>query len=219
MYRTSNYYLRRAASGPMVFAPEGGEGGAGGTTGAPAGDAAPPPEAGGGGEGDGPDPEAIKDPEKKRLAEEAARYRKEKSANEKRALAAEARVKELEDKDKDELERTKGDLEAATTVKAQLAQANNNLRIENAFLKAAGKYGFIDLDAALILVDRKKLTIEDGEVKGMKDALEKLARDKPYLIGTAELVRQPSGGPFNQRTGPAKATDEQVLRTRFPAIN
>lgn len=218
MHRSSNYYLRRLYSGSIVFAPEdGGGSGGSGSEGAPAGEGGKEGESGEGdaaGEGSG---EEIKDPEKKRLADEAAKHRREKNEASRQLAEANKRLKELEDKDKSELEKAQGDLKAHTEKVATLATTNGKLALEVAFLKVANGR-FRDPDDALALLDRSKIEIDpaEGTASGVKEAVEKLAKNKPYLLKEDE-GGGPSGSPFNQRGGDGKQLDKAQLAQRFPA--
>jgi len=55
--------------------------------------------------------------------------------------------------------------------------------------------GIIDPDAAYALIDTSALSYQDGEVKGVEKALEKLVKDKPYLIESAPPPSPGAGGP------------------------
>lgn len=64
----------------------------------------------------------------------------------------------------------------------------------------------VDLDAALKLVDRSKITIDDnGDIQGVDTALETFKTDKAYLFGTAD-PQNPVGGPTNPGNGNGEGT-------------
>lgn len=64
--------------------------------------------------------------------------------------------------------------------------AVKKLRIDNAFL-ASSDIAWQDPEVALRLVDLSKVTIDDnGEVKGLADALKELAEKKPFLVKAEE---------------------------------
>ena len=219
MHRSSNYYLRRLYSGSIVFAPDDGGGSGGSGEGAPAdeGGDGKEGESGEGGEGGEGSGEEIKDPEKKRLADEAAKHRREKNETAKQLAAAQKRIKEMEDKDKTELEKAQGDLKTHTERVATLETTNGKLALEVAFLKVANGR-FRDPDDALALLDRSKIEIDpaEGTASGVKEAVEKLAKAKPYLLKDDE-GGGPSGAPFNKRGGDGKQIDKAKFAERFPA--
>ena len=63
----------------------------------------------------------------------------------------------------------------------------------------AGAMGFVDPEAAYLLLDRSEVAIGDaGEVTGVKEALEALAKAKPYLVKATTPTGSADGG---ARTG------------------
>lgn len=64
----------------------------------------------------------------------------------------------------------------------------------------------VDLDAALKLVNRGEIQIDDnGDIQGVDKALESLKTDKAYLFGTAD-PQNPVGGPTNPGNGNGEGT-------------
>lgn len=95
------------------------------------------------------------------------------------------------------------------------------LRIHNAFL-AANTFQWHDPQDALRLADLRDVEIEeDGTVVGLKEALQKLAREKPHLIKT-EVKDEPknkSGSPNNgKRKGDTKKPDRAALSKTYPVL-
>jgi hypothetical protein len=108
-----------------------------------------------------------------------AAARKDASEAEKRAKAAEARAKEYEDRDKSEAEKA---AEARATAererdeaKAEVAQ----IRRDGWIVSAAAGAKFIDPDEAVALLARTQLDTPDDA----RSAVDKLAKDKPHLVG------------------------------------
>lgn len=91
----------------------------------------------------------------------------------------------------------------------------------NAFL-SDNTHAWIDPAAALKLLDDSNIEIdENGVTQGLKPALDKLAKDKPYLLqAKPKPTPRPSGDqPRGGRSG--KKTPEQqrkTLQTTFPAL-
>lgn len=145
------------------------------------------------------------------LRSEAASYRTKLRDTEKRVEALSSKLSEYEDSQKSELERL-------TDEKAKLEreiidrdrQIAETAIMANVQVEAAGM-GLRDPDAAFKLVDMSSISYEDGKVTGTKKALEKLIKDKPYLI--EEETPPPSPGTGGEPIGSAdsKNIDAQFL--------
>lgn len=109
----------------------------------------------------------------------------------------------------------------------ELQQRNGELTLENAFIKN-GAVRIADLDVAWKLMDRTGITITDtGEVKGMDDAINKVAERYPYVaehattdtdLNTALAGLQSSGGHVNRQRKGNGHTSKSVLEKKFPAL-
>jgi len=91
--------------------------------------------------------------------------------------------------------------EAQTKAQAATELANNKLvRGEVKFLSA--QLGVVDPDAAFALMDKSKIKVDDqGNVEGVKEALEALLKDKPYLKGQGGNTPPVVGGGSNPGSG------------------
>lgn len=171
----------------------------------------------------------VKDPDKKRLSDEAAKHRNNAKAEKKRADELAAKLQAIEDKDKPEIERlTKENKDLASKV-SDLESRNQQLAIENEFvLKHANR--FDDPDVARLVLEKKYgkedgINVdEDGEVTGMKEAVEALLKEKPKWAkgsgddgGSGSGNDQPSG---RQTNGKAKkdGLNTEALAKKFPAL-
>jgi len=155
-------------------------------------------------------------PRVKELRDQAAEAKKLKDA------ADAAEQKRLEDNKEFETlaESRKADLE---TAQGQI----KTMRIDQALTNKLVPEGVVDLDAALKLVDRAKLTIDDnGVVSGIDEALASLKTDKAYLFnkeGTPPTnpslgtPSNPTGG--TPPTGPAKFKRSQLRDAKFYSEN
>ncbi len=108
--------------------------------------------------------------------------------------------KELGFKETDEVSDWKKVLsDLKTTNEAAVTQASENAKklLLKAEVKAqAADLNIVDADAALALADLSEVEIDDdGTVKGVKEALEALATDKPYLKKAQTPSK--SGSEFN----------------------
>jgi len=113
--------------------------------------------------------------------------------SDRRATENEAKLRQLVDKDLpeiDKLRRDKDDTDKAlAAAKAQL----DAMRIENAFL-TDNTLKWRNPASALRLLDRSKITVDsDGNVAGMKAALEALAKSDAYLLEPAEAAEGDAG--------------------------
>jgi len=175
--------------------------------------------------GEGNEPEGtIKDPDKKRLSDEAAKHRNAAREAQRERDEALAKIREFEDKDKDELEKATRDLTEAKSTLEQVQSENTSLRAEVATLKAAGKFKFRDVSDAMDLAIKKAgiKGDEDDLEKVITDALEAIAKDKPYLLEDGNEVEeeegQPSGRSTNGHRKDKTKLDEEALRSKFPAL-
>lgn len=183
---------------------------------------------GGADSGSGGDSGVTDPKELQRLLEETERRMK---AADKRADAAEKKIKEQEDAKKDELTKATDELTEAQQKIADLTKTVVTLRLENAFL-TANKHSWHDPDTALALADKGGylegvLDDEDGTVdkKVLGSALDRLAKDKPFLVKTKEKQDDnpdsASGEPAGGRSNNSK--DEKVrrqqLKSRFSSLN
>lgn len=122
------------------------------------------------------------DAKSKELSDENMRRRHENKALKKQLEEQAAKLKAIEDKDKDELTKTTGDLTEAQAKAEKLVEANTKLMIQNAFLMD-NKHAWENPKAALKLADLSEVEIDDeGNVTGLKEALDALAKSDPYLL-------------------------------------
>lgn len=87
---------------------------------------------------------------------------------------------------------------------AQEAQRKANDKLIRAELKYVGsELGLVDVDVAYLLLDKEGISVgDDGSVEGVKEALEKVIAEKPYLAkGDTPPNNHYQPGP-NQRLNP-----------------
>lgn len=168
------------------------------------------------------DTEAALRRENRERRQEANRLRREKDA-------AETKLRELTDKDKSEAELAKRDLEEATQRLTKAEERNRSNSIELAFFRS-NKHDWHSPAAAIRLLDSKDIEVDDdGEITGMPEALDKLAKDHPYLLKAKadkddadDSKDEKPGGKSGASVGgkgkkdPAKTREEYARR--FPAI-
>lgn len=139
---------------------------------------------------------------------------------------AENDLKQLRDKDLPELDKLRRDNQELAAKAEKAAADLAEARISNAFL-TANKHEWANPATALKLLDRSKITIDSaGEVMGVADAADALAKSDPYLLkpktaaegtGTGE---PPKGGtiPGNNGGGSGQPTKDQLAK-RFQILN
>ncbi len=151
-------------------------------------------------------------------------------AADKRADAAEKRLKEIEDAKKDDLTKA---TERAEELEKEVESRDaiiRELRLQNAFL-SANKHSWHDPDEALASAERngylEDVVSDDGEVDKVRlgKALDRLAKEKQFLVKSEEkkddTPGEPSGEPAGGRSDNNK--DEKAknaqLKRRFPVLN
>lgn len=205
------------------YAPAGeGEGGEGGE-GSGEGDGSSGSGAGEGSEGKKPEP-TINDPEKKKLSDEAAKYRTELRAEQVAKKELEDRLKAIEDKDKTELEKAQRDLtETSEKIKAMEALVQRQA-LEVAWVQSGASALFKNPSVAFKLIDTSKLEVKDGvvEQKAIKELADALAKSGDVVLsdsGEGEGEGTPSGAPTNGRSGNGKTdASKALLEKKFPAL-
>ena len=86
-------------------------------------------------------------------------------------------------------------------------------KIVNAFIKAAPSVNIPSdrIDAALKLIDTSAVSIEDGKVVGLEDAMSALVEQYGFLAETKK-PQKPIGEPSNSPKDTADKTSEQLLQ-------
>jgi hypothetical protein len=144
---------------------------------------------------------------------------------------AEQELQTLKDKDLSEKDKAVKDLQTITQERDSLVVEVNNLRLANAFL-SANTITWNDSDVALEIASSKgylaDAVSDKGEVdaKELAKALEKLSKDKPYLVKSKDDEEEeedepkPSGAPASG-AGKGKGSDSarmDRLKTTLPAL-
>ncbi len=170
-------------------------------------------------EGDG-------DPSKKiaALEDEKDRHYRKRTEAERELEKAQAKLKEIEDKDKSELERATGRVKELEDSLGKLQGELDDLRLDNAIL-ADSKHNWRDRKAVLRLLDRSGIEFKDGKPSGLEAALKSLAQESPYLLAEEKKgpedpgKGQPSTGkaPASRDGNEPKHTREDLAK-RYPGL-
>lgn len=181
-----------------------------------------------GGQGSGGAKDPVKDPDKKRLSDEAAKYRKERNAAKKELEDAQKRLKEIDDASKSDLEKAQRDLTEAQTKLADIEARDTVKARKLAFYESGAAGRFKNPKHALQLLDLSDLELNDegeydeAEVKKRVDAL---LKESPYL-GADSDDGEGSGGsgsgsggePRNPRKRKESEAKTAALQKKFPAL-
>jgi hypothetical protein len=166
----------------------------------------------------------VRDPEAKARSAEAAKYRTERNQYKADLEAAAKRLRELEDKDKSELEKAQRDLAEATKRAEAAEERADSFARENAVFKSGASGLTRDLDALTKFLDLSDLKPDDEGAYDQDEILKRvkeLLDKKPYLkvdedstSGNGE--KDPSGRPAN---GSRKGSgNDAALKKKFPAL-
>lgn len=94
------------------------------------------------------------------------------------------------------------------TLQSDLAKTKLNYTLENRLIKE----GAVNAKAVGALLDASKITIEDGQVKGIDEQITALRESDPWAFGQAA----PASGGFRQAGNPPAAnSDQQYLNDKY----
>ena len=169
----------------------------------------------------------VKDPEKKRLSDEAAEWRRKLREQETSNQQLAERLRAFEDKDKSELEKAVRDANEFKA-KAEKAEAMlGELTIKMAFYDTGAAALFKNAATGLRLIDLDGITVgEDGSVDGkaIKAKAEALLKEQPYLAadgdgsGSAGAGSGEASGRANNGKKDSSKVDYEALAKKFPAL-
>lgn len=148
-------------------------------------------------------------------------------AADKNAATLQEKLKQFEDKDKTELEKATRDLQEQQRRAEAAEKELLKVRLHNKFL-ASNKYEWHDPETALALLDTSEVVVEEGgKVVGLEEAMNKLAKAKPFLLkgkesgGGSNGGGRPSGSqpPANGGKGNKDAQEREALKKKYPALS
>lgn len=140
--------------------------------------------------------------------------------------AAENKLKEKEQAELSELDRTKAQLEEANKAAEDAKAALKKMVIENAFHRE-NKFSWHDVGDAVAALDLSSVEVaEDGTVTGMAAAIKQVAKNKPHYVKSKQESDEGEGtepaanGANNGKRKGDKITDlnQKALLNRFPAL-
>lgn len=174
----------------------------------------------------------VKDPEKKRLSDEAAAARVKARDTQKTLDETLARLKEFEDKDKTETDLLKAAKEELETKVSSLSDTVQKQAVRLAFFESGAAALFRNPATALRLIDLKDIEIDDegeADAKAIKEAADALLKAEPYLAAGGEDGEDDddgsdanNGAPSGRQTnGKRKSKDDlnqEALAKKYPAL-
>lgn len=154
------------------------------------------------------------------LETELAKVRREAAQRRKREEALEKQLKEKEDAELSETERLKKQVAEYQKKDADKDKTLQERTISYEIRLASKDYGIVDTQAAELLIDRDLLEYdEDGKIeeKTLDKAMQKLVKDRPWLVGTATG----GGSPTNpaRPDGSKFFTRDQIADRKFWEAN
>lgn len=158
----------------------------------------------------------------KALEEEKNRHYTRRQEAETENASLKAKLKEIEDKDKSELERATESAKELNTKVEQLESTNQDLMLQVAFL-SDNTYTWQNPKRALQLADLSSVEFKDGKATGLDKALEALAKSDPYLLKQEDKEKdEQQGGQTGKTHNGKKANKSNVdmvaLKQKYPAL-
>lgn len=184
------------------------------------GGADPSKNGAGTGEGNVFDPSKLSDDDLAKLYDDPRLYKHErfKQLNDRANKAKEyelekARIEQENLEKKGEWEKiAKKNQEQLTTLQQQIKES----KIDAALQAAAAKKGIQDLDAAVKLVDKSKVTVnDDGTISGVTEAIDALATQRSYLLTVNRSTVGSPTNPGNPDQGATQFTMSQIQSPEF----
>lgn len=133
---------------------------------------------------------------------ELGRFKTEQDQQNEQSLEKQKKFEELANKRGTELEAAR--------------KENQELRVNQQLMNKLSPLGVVDMQGALVLIDRSKITVSDtGEVSGIDEAIEALKTDKAYLFSGGNnqpVVGNPSNGGTND---PAQGAVQRFKRSQL----
>lgn len=179
--------------------------------------------------GSGGENSATDKPDTKRvkaLSEEAKNHRLRAKKAEKDLAAAQAKLKEIEDKDKSEVEKLSGDLKEATEQVTKLSEKATKQARKLAFYDCGAAVQFRNPATALKLLDLSDVDMDDDEkdvLEAVKAKADALLKAEPYLAASGsgdededddDKVKTPNLGGKKTK----KDNNVAALAKRYPAL-
>ena len=145
----------------------------------------------------------------KELREEAKKYRTEKAELKREFEAVQSKLKEIEDAKLTEAEKDKKRIAELEKTLVDIQTEAKEKEIENLIVTAAVGKNFVDLEAIKMFALKELASEDEPDKKTIERILDKLAKDKPYLIKSSETT--PGSGNFEKQDREIKRDANTIL--------
>lgn len=127
-----------------------------------------------------------------------------------------ARLDEIEQANKSELEKLVERAEKAERERDEIAQRATQQQVKSAIVSEASRQGAIDPEDIVALIDSASVLGEDGEITNVEQAVRSLLEAKPHLSGprTPQPVDQGARATANEKPDPALEIGRHILSSR-----
>ena len=113
---------------------------------------------------------------------------RESATRRKKLEELEGKEKERQDAELSEMEKLQKQIDELNAGKEKAEKEARSIQIKAAVISEASILNFNDPKDAFALVDRSQFEIDGDNVAGVKEALQELAKNKPYMIKKAKTV-------------------------------
>jgi len=126
-----------------------------------------------------------------------------------------AKLDEIEEEQKSELEKLLERAEKAEAERDRLAESTKQQQVRSAIIAEASRQGAIDPEDIVALLSGKDLLGEDGEVAGVDKAVTELLESKPHLAGSKTPAPADQGARATAPTeaDPVSELGRQILKS------
>lgn len=144
------------------------------------------------------------------LREEAKGHRLGKAAEKRKRIEIEAKLKKLEDEKLSDSEKKDKKIVELEKEKIDLQTEYKEKEIDNLILTVASGKNFADMEVVKLLAKKELEDEEDPDKKTVEKVIEKIAKEKPYLI-KEEKPGIPGGGNFPKKDTEGGKTPDEMM--------
>jgi hypothetical protein len=144
----------------------------------------------------------------KELREEAKKYRTDKAELKKEFEKVQAKLKEIEDAKLTDAQKDKNKISDLEKKLVDIQTEAKGREVENIIVTVAAGKNFVDLEAVKMFALKELASEDEPDKKTVEKVLDKLAKDKPYLVKSGDTTTAGSGNFSRQGNEPAKNIDE-----------
>jgi len=146
----------------------------------------------------------------KELREEAKKYRTDKADLKKEYAKIQKQLKEIEDAKLTDSEKDKKKITDLEKKLVDIQTENKEKEIENLIVTVAASKDFADLEVVKLLAQKELASEDDIDDKVVGKVLDKIAKEKPYLIKSDKSATAGSGN-FEKKDMDGKKTPDEMM--------